>query len=368
MMSILTNSIHIISRKVKMIYTKIKILSAIVFVIVIIGIASMIAGNVPSARNTPVSENGAVMKNEAIETVKFGWTVGSPENTNIAEIANELGYFEGIKVEVIEVSASPTDVLAAVSSGQIDAAHLQYAATVRAIGKGAKVKSIGTAHGAASTVNYHAFVMADNSIKSAEDLKGKKIGGMVIPGTTSYFGFVEYLKKAGLSINDVEIVNIRVGQEEQVLRSRQVDVVGIWDDFRIGALKDSRDVRVLFSVYDVLPKGLHHCGVIVSDKFIKERPYAARKFMEGFAKAADWSRENPNASIDLQAKIAKKKGGDPQLVLKYKNPEDIRSHALIEPIDSQYFIEKYVESGELKEGQLKASDIYTNEFNPYNKG
>lgn len=347
-----------------MIDKKIKIAVAIVIAIAVIGVAGILAERT-SQEKAPAAEDTA--NQETLETVTFGFTIGRPESVNIAEIANELGYFKGIKVKVVDTSANPSDVLAAVSSGQVDFAHLQYATIVRAIGKGAKIKSIGTAHGASSTVNYAAFVLADSPIKSAKDLKGKKIGGSVIPGTTTYFGFVEYLKKEGLSIKDVDIVNIPPGQEEQVLKSRQVDVVGIWDDYRIAALKDGNDVRVLFTVYDVLPKGVHHCGIAVSDSFLKEKPEAARRFMEGFAKAADWSRENPNASIELQAKIAGKKGGDPNLVLKYKHPEDIRDHALVEDIDIQYFIDKYVESGELKEGQIKPADVYTNEFNPYYK-
>lgn len=279
-------------------------------------------------------------------------------------MAEELGYLKNIKIEEYDITVGP-ETLQAVTSGQVDAAHVPYVTIIRAIQKGVKVKVVASAHGV-KTSNFDIFVLNDSTIKDAKDLKGKKIGG-VRKGNTAYFVLIEYLKAGGLTINDVELIDIPIGQEEQILKSKQVDAIGVYGDFRSGAMKNA-GYRILVSQFNVLPKDTHHCGLVVSEKFIRERPEILKEFVDGFVKASDWERENPDKAKEYMIKFAKELTPNVEPLEKFFTPNDIREHALVKDPDIQWFIDRLIDYGELKPGQIKPSDVYTNEFNPYTEG
>ncbi len=85
-----------------------------------------------------------------------------------------------------------------------------------------------------------------------------------------------------------------------------------------------------------------------------------------FAKAYDWSAENPEEARKVVAEIYKKIGGNPDLA-KYWTPKMAWEHGLMKDEDVQWWLNWFARGGIIKEGQLKPSDIYTNEFNPYFK-
>lgn len=286
---------------------------------------------------------------------------GGVTYTNPPWIAQELGYLGGIKIEEANLRVG-AESLTALSTGQIDAAHVPFTAGIRAISKGAKIKAVALAHGS-QTSNYDLLTLDDSPIKSAKDLKGKKVGGIKPGGSgTEYFGIIKYLESGNLTLKDIEAVNVPQGQEEQILRSKQIDAVIIFGDYQLGSIKDRGGVRVLFTQADILPKGTYHCGLFVSENFLKKPEFS--KFLDAFVKTANWERENPDKAKELLIKYAKDRGViDVEQRLKYFRPTDIRENALIKDSDVQWFLDRFIEYGELKEGQLKLSDIYTNEYN-----
>jgi len=152
------------------------------------------------------------------------------------------------------------------------------------------------------------IVLENSSIKSAKDLVGKKIAVNTVGAHVDYVTR-EYLARSGLSPNDVQLVQIPIPQHEQVLKQGQVDVVA-----PLGVVVDkieaSKDVRVLFSDYDII-QDQTHCVLFTSEKFLKENPEAAKRLTEGIAKAADWAKEHPKEAKELAAKVLKDKGGNP---------------------------------------------------------
>ncbi|MFB3764759.1 MAG: ABC transporter substrate-binding protein [Methanotrichaceae archaeon] len=283
-----------------------------------------------------------------------------------ALLAQHLGYYgDDIKIEPSEVQVGAPGV-AAIAAGQIEAAHVQYNTLVRAVAKGEDIKAVVTAHGAQSTVNWHLFTLKNSGITSPKDLKGKKVGG-VIAGDTSYIAFEEYLKKAGLKVSDVTLVNVPFGQEDQILRAKQVDAVGVWFDFEIAKMKEDGD-RVLYTIYDSLPPDTSHCGIVFSGKYINDHPDIVKEFVTGVVKANEWSKANPDKAKQFYIDLVKQRGKDTTLIQKYYIPTDIRQYSLIKPDpDITYYYKWLVDNGEIKDGQVKLTDLYTNEFNPYYK-
>lgn len=153
-------------------------------------------------------------------------------------------------------------------------------------------------------------------------------------------------------------------QHEQVLKSGQVDVVAANSPFS-DKLLDGGDTRVLFSNYDVRGEtALYVYGV--REDLIEQNPEAVKRFVAAMAKAYDWSAENPEEAEKVVAEIYKKQGGNPDLA-KYWSPKRTWEHGFMKDKDVQWWFDIFAKNGIIKNGQLKSSDIYTNEFNPYLK-
>lgn len=346
-----------------MIDKRIKIAAAIAILVVAIGVAGIAVKNKSTIQEEVITKKNIASTQKEVETIKVGG-YPAPINGLIAPmVAEELGYYDGIKIENAYLASGP-ESLAAIATGHIDAAHVPYTTIVRAVAKGAKVKVVVSAHGSPSKFS-GVWVLADSPIRSAKDLKGKKIGGgagQITPGNSPYILLIGYLKTVGLSIDDVNVVDIPRGQEEQVLKNKQIDAVWIYNKISLGRSIDNGEVRQLFSSDDIIDSW-HHCGILVSEKFIKENPETLKKFVEGFVKGAEWERDNPDKAKELHIT----KGENPGQVRKYYEPSTIGKHALVDERNIQVIIDHFVDTGELKEGQIKPSDIYTNEFNPYYK-
>jgi len=357
-----------------MVDTKIKkIAAAVIIVIAVIGIAGIALQNkTTSQEDASTNKNPASAKEEVkasaqkeVVTLKVGG-YGEPDGIIAPQIAEELGYYDGqIHIENAYIPAL-AEAATALVTGDVDVTtHTTWLSIVRLYAKGAKIKGVALSHGPSANSS-GLLVLADSPIRSAKDLKGKKLGGgtgLTSPGQSFYLLTYYYLKNANLSIKkDVELITIPSGQEDLVLQTKQVDAV--WGSYKtIGRLRARGiETRLLFTPDDAV-KDWHHCGFIVTEKFIKENPELLKVLVPGFVKGLDWERDNPDKAKELH--IAK--GKKPEEVRKYYLPTDIRKHALIEDKDLQVAIDYLVDIGELKPGQIKPSDIYTNEFNPYYK-
>lgn len=119
----------------------------------------------------------------------------------------------------------------------------------------------------------------------------------------------EYLSRNNMSKDDVQL--LVMSHHEEVLRQGLVDVVAPVGA-QIEKMETADGVRVLFSDYDIIGNQTH-CGMFMSEKFIKENPEAVRQFVEASAKAADWAKDHPEEAKDMAAKIMKAKGGNPDI-------------------------------------------------------
>ena len=130
-------------------------------------------------------------------------------------------------------------------------------------------------------------ILARNTIKSVNDLKGKKIA--LEPGFTGHFFFLYLLREAGLSQDDVEIVAMDTGSAGSAFVSGKVDAAVTWEPW-IGKAKELDDAHILISSAD-------RPGVIIDVLFmrtatISERPSEVQKLIEAMAEATSWYASN----------------------------------------------------------------------------
>jgi ABC-type nitrate/sulfonate/bicarbonate transport system substrate-binding protein len=107
---------------------------------------------------------------------------------------------------------------------------------------------------------------------------------------------------------------------------------------------------------------------VLRERFIKENPEASQKFVEGVAKAIEWARTTPPEEVRTRFEriIAERHRDEDASSIKYWKSTGVANQGgLITDSELQIWIDWLVRDGVLKPGQVKASTLYTNAFNPY---
>ena len=163
-------------------------------------------------------------------TIVLDWFV-NPDHGPII-VAQERGYFTdaGLEVEVI-APADPSDPPKMAAAGRADLAisyqpqlHLQVA-------EGLPLVRVGTL--VATPLNC-LLVLEDGPVETIADLKGRKIGFSVAGVEEALLSMM--LKTHGLTLEDVELVNVNWSLSP-ALMSRQVDaVIGAYRNFELNQM------------------------------------------------------------------------------------------------------------------------------------
>ncbi len=105
--------------------------------------------------------------------------------------------------------------------------------------------------------NGNDMIVGKPGVKTIKDLKGKKVG--VETGLVEHLLLLNGLKDAGMSEQDVTLVNAKTNETPQVLASGQVDAIGAWQPVSGSAMKALPGSRPIYTsaqapglIYDVL--------------------------------------------------------------------------------------------------------------------
>jgi len=164
-------------------------------------------------------------------TLILDWFV-NPDHGPII-IAQEKGYFaeQGLEVEIIP-PADPADPPKMVAAGKADLAVSYQPQLHLQIHAGLPLVRVGTL--VATPLNC-LLVLEDGPIKSIADLSGKKVGFSVAGVDEALL--TAMLKPHGLSLEDIELVNVNWSLSP-ALMSKQVDaVIGAFRNFELNQMK-----------------------------------------------------------------------------------------------------------------------------------
>ena len=164
-------------------------------------------------------------------TLLLDWFV-NPDHAPII-VAQERGYFADVDLEVeIVAPADPNDPPKLVAAGRADVAISYQPQLHIQVDQGLPLTRIGTLVATPLTC---LLTLADGPIDTIADLKGRKVG-------FSVGGFEDALLKAmlghhGLSLDDVELINVNFALSPALL-SGQVDaVIGAFRNFELNQLE-----------------------------------------------------------------------------------------------------------------------------------
>ncbi len=295
----------------------------------------------------------------------------SPGSVSFPELAEDLGYLGDLKLDYIGDYTGGPESIQLTATKQVDFGGAFNGAIIKSYAKNVKIKSVVGYYGSDKETFLGAYTLEGSSIKKPKDLIGKKIGVNIL-GAHAEFVIKDYLRQGGLTEKEIEKVTLVVvpaGNAEQTLRNKHVDAILTSGIARDRALANG-GIEELFKDIDVFGKEFTAGDLFFTEEYIKKNPTTLKKFVKGVAKAIEWTKTKPREEVIARyEKIIKERGRKETAAnLKYwKGWGVVEKGGVITPSEYDIWIDWLVKNGELKEGQLKAKDLYTNEFNPYAK-
>lgn len=206
------------------------------------------------------------------------------------EEADELETGDGIKVELVKYGSWP-ELLDALNTGRVDGASVLIELAMKSKQEGIGLKAVVLGHRDGNVV------IVSNDINTAADLKGKTFA---IPHRQSSHNILlnETLATAGLTVDDVNVTELAPTEMPSALASGQIDGYCVAEPF--GAMGVSLGAgKVLYSSEELWPDSLC-CGLVLTDKFIEERPEQAKEFVQSYKAAGN------NLDKEKAKEVAKK--------------------------------------------------------------
>ncbi len=199
---------------------------------------------------------------------------------------------DGIKINWVSINSGAQQAQA-MAAGALDvSAVMNTASLLMANGAGNKVY---VATGVARPTQVFAVVGKPGPQMKIEDLKGKKVAGP--KGTALHQVLVAALKSKGMSINDVEFLQMDPGKAHAAVVAGHVDAGLLAAGLIIKANEAGAKTIVTADGY-VNPLLV----MAVSEKFVKENPALLKRIVKVHREAKKWIDSNYDKAISMGAK------------------------------------------------------------------
>lgn len=305
-----------------------------------------------SQETAPAAANGK-------QVVEFRY----PEWTyyDLVYLADELGYFKdaGVRPKYTGKLAAG-QMIPSLVNGELDVVTRHTPLVIAAVASGADIKIF--AGGSMSTKkNPHMkyFVRSDSPIQSVKDFEGKTIG-MNSFGACSEYVTKKYLLDNGLDPKSLHFKTAPDEQQEVPLKRGDTDIAIIHPLASGRVSANTKDFRMLFSDYDIDGGVSGMCPYSVNGEFARKHPEAVKELIGILSKAAQWNNAHPEEARKIMAKRFGFKLEETEMFEFYPDQ-------MVPEKNIDYWIDRLVAEGKLSAGQVKASDVYTNEYNPAKK-
>jgi NitT/TauT family transport system substrate-binding protein len=168
------------------------------------------------------------------------------------QVAQEKEIFHSNKIDAkLKWFDSYNESISALNAGTVDANSQTLADTINAVASGKDL----------------VVVLTNDRIKSIKDLKGKKVAAE--EGTVDHFLLVQALKRAGMSMKDIQFVPLETSKAADAFVAGKVDAVAVFAPFTTRALKRPGS-REIFSSKDFPGSISDH--LVFTRKFVNEHP------------------------------------------------------------------------------------------------
>jgi NitT/TauT family transport system substrate-binding protein len=241
----------------------------------------------PEASATPESTSTEPVKTTTGSTLWIGYTP--------LYVGLEKGFFleEGLDLDH-KVLSSSGEGDAAFAAGRLDGENTVTSEAVALAAKGQDYRIIQVADSSLGGDG----ILARNSIKDVADFKGKEIA--VDVGGVSHFFLLQVLEEAGLSSEDVTIVNLTPDAAAAAYQAGRVEIAVTYSPFLKQANDAQPDGQIIYDT-SKMPTAIVDV-YLFSTQFVEEHPKAVEGYVRGIYKAIDFIKSNPEEAYTLAGK------------------------------------------------------------------
>ena len=221
---------------------------------------------------------------QAPTTVKVG-AIGIMADAGLY-IGVERGYFteKGLRIEMVPI-ASAGDVMAMLATGQLDFVGGGYTVPLfNAIARGLPIRAV---VGRGVEIPGHEtnviLVRPDlvDAIKSPRDLKGRKLA-VNSPVSALIYPLGKIMESVGLTVKDLDLVNIPFPQMGTALTTRAVDAVIAVEPFVTLLHEKGTGVRWKGTAAFVTDPVMHISTYLTNHEWAEKHPKVAQDFVAGY--------------------------------------------------------------------------------------
>jgi len=223
-------------------------------------------------------------------------------------VAKELGFLKeelekiGAKFEWTEFNSGPL-VNEAVAAGTQDIGFMADQPAIVAKASGLPIQIISNvANGEKSLA---LLVPKNSSIANVNDLKGKKVA--LVVGSYAQHLLVLLLKNAGLTVNDIELINLPASEQPAALAAGQVDALVIWEQY-ISQLESKGLAKIIAD-----GTGIKRCNMVTYavKSYAEKHPLVIQAYIKASQRASEYVASHPK---EAAAAIAKNFGVSNELM------------------------------------------------------
>ncbi|MBO6826118.1 MAG: ABC transporter substrate-binding protein [Sneathiella sp.] len=224
-------------------------------------------------------------------TVLLDWFV-NPDHAPLI-VAKEAGIFKkhGLDVELI-APADPNDPPKLVAAGKAPLAISYQPQLHVQVAEGLPLKRIGTL--VATPLN-SLVVLESGPIKSIKDLKGKKVGFSV--GGFESALLQAMLHKQGLSIKDIELINVNFSLSPSILAGKVDAVIGAFRNFELNQMDiEGNSGRAFYPEEQGVP-AYDELIIVANNDNLNDKRF--RPFLDSLEEATQMIINHPKATWEL---------------------------------------------------------------------
>jgi NitT/TauT family transport system substrate-binding protein len=210
-------------------------------------------------------------------------------------IAIDKGFFKelGVDLSLVTFGTNP-EVRAAFAAGKVDGQTTVTSEAVLQAETGKDFKIVLVEDNSLGADG----ILARNSIPDIKSFKGKTIAVEV--GGVSHFFLLQVLKEAGLSSNDVKLINVSPDAAAAAYSSGKVDIAVTYEPFLGKAKSTQTDGRVIYDS-SKMPTAITDLYLFDS-QFVAQNPQAITAFVKGIFKGLEFLKTNEQEALEIAAK------------------------------------------------------------------
>ncbi|HSB24578.1 MAG TPA: ABC transporter substrate-binding protein [Burkholderiaceae bacterium] len=240
-----------------------------------------------------------------------GWTGFAP-----LTLAKEAGLFKKHGLDVSIKKIPQKDRHLAIASGDVQCAATTVETWIVWNANGVpttQIFQLDKSYGADGMV-------VKRNITKISDLKGKTVAASA-PGTAPYFTLAWMLKKNGLSVKDVKVVNLepQAAANAMIAGTEGIDAAMTYEPY-LSAVRAKPEAGTIIATTLEYPMVMDTFGC--TPKFLAENPKAAKALADGYFDAVAMIKADPKKSFEIMGADVKQSGEQFEASQKYLRWQD----------------------------------------------